>query len=111
MYLDVGREVDPVDVGGFEVWDLYDFTWAFCYTPDRKNTIHGITGRATGGILTPRLDLLPYLQLDQLGRPQKKSIEYSHALGMSSRSAGIDGMDSEDELMLFYLKSPTSCFL
>ena len=75
-----------------------------CYTPDRRNSFHGITGTATGGILTSRLDLLPYLQLDQLGRSQKKSIVNSHVLGMSLRSTGIDEMDSEDELRLFYLK-------
>ena len=75
-----------------------------CYTHDRRNTFHGITGTATGGLLTRRLDLLPYPQLDLLGRPQKKSIVNFHTLRMSSRSAGIDGMDSEDKLRLCYLK-------
>ena len=69
-----------------------------CYTSDRRNTFHGITGTATGGILTSRLDLLPYYQLDQLGRPQKESIVNSHALKMGFQSTGIDGKDSEDEL-------------
>ena len=77
---------------------------AICYTPDRRNTFHGITGTATDGILTPRLDLLPYPRLDQLGWPQKKSIVNSHTLEMSFRSAGIDGIDSENELRSFYLK-------
>ena len=46
---------------------------ARCYTPDRRNTFHSITGTATGRILTPRLDLLPYLRLDQLGQPQNET--------------------------------------
>ena len=88
---------DQIDFDNIkELWDILDC--AYCYTPNRRNTIHRITRTATGRILTPRVDLLPYLRLDQLGCPQKKSIVNSQVLGMSSRSVGIDGIDSEDEL-------------
>ena len=85
VHLDVSREIHLEGIGGLEVRVFQDLKWAFvfvveCYTPDRRNTFHGITGTATSRILTPRLELLPNHRLDQLGRPQKKSIINSHTL-------------------------------
>ena len=84
-----------------------------CYTPDRRNTVHSITGAKVSGILTPRLRLLPYHRIKEFGRTQDQFIRKSHMPGQGFQGAGIQWTDSEDEFTgfeYFLIKIPYESF-